>query len=44
MRDVDDGKIKIPITHFTLDEVQKAHELMESGGGGSKMVAIVVQD
>ncbi|KXH67820.1 zinc-binding alcohol dehydrogenase domain-containing protein 2 [Colletotrichum salicis] len=40
---VEDGKIKIPTRAFSLDEIQKVHGILESGGGGEKLVVIVSQ-
>jgi NADPH:quinone reductase-like Zn-dependent oxidoreductase len=41
VREADEGHIKIPVKSFKLDEIQKVHEILESGGGGSKMVVVV---
>ncbi|KAJ3479027.1 hypothetical protein NLG97_g8426 [Lecanicillium saksenae] len=38
---VKDGKINIPIRQFKLDQIQEIHEILESGGGGNKMVVVL---
>jgi len=38
---VEDGKIKIPVREFGLDQLQQVHEILESGGGGTKMVVVI---
>ena len=35
---VEQDRIKVPVKTFSLDEIQRVHELMEAGGGGAKMV------
>lgn len=42
--DVDEDRIKIPCREYHLEDVQQIHELMESGGGGAKMVVVVARD
>ncbi|KAF7528758.1 hypothetical protein G7054_g10055 [Neopestalotiopsis clavispora] len=41
IRDVEAGRIKIPVRNFQLDEIQKVHEILEAGGGGAKMAVIM---
>ncbi|KAJ0337398.1 hypothetical protein COL154_006023 [Colletotrichum chrysophilum] len=41
---VEDGKIKVPVKGFSLDEIQKVHEILESGGGGAKLVVVISED
>ncbi|KAJ0384974.1 hypothetical protein COL922a_007254 [Colletotrichum nupharicola] len=41
---VEHGKIKVPVTVFRLDEIQKVHEILESGGGGAKLVVVISED
>ncbi|KAI8299032.1 hypothetical protein K4K61_011012 [Colletotrichum sp. SAR11_59] len=41
---VEDGKIKVPVQAFRLDEIQKVHEILESGGGGAKLVVVISED
>jgi NADPH:quinone reductase-like Zn-dependent oxidoreductase len=43
VRDVEAGKIKIPVREFKMDEIQKVHEILEGGGGGAKMVVVVAE-
>ena len=43
VKDVDEGRINIPCKEFKMEDIQKIHEIMESGGGGAKM-AVVVDD
>ncbi|EGX96192.1 zinc-binding oxidoreductase, putative [Cordyceps militaris CM01] len=38
---VKDGKINIPIRQFNLDQIQDIHTILESGGGGHKMVVVI---
>ena len=35
---VRDGRIRVPITSFRLDEVRRAHQLLERGGTTGKLV------
>ncbi|KAH8894203.1 putative zinc-binding oxidoreductase [Thozetella sp. PMI_491] len=41
VKDADEGRLQVPVTAFRLDEIQKIHEILESGGGGSKMVVVI---
>ncbi|KAF4878316.1 Zeta-crystallin [Colletotrichum siamense] len=41
---VEDGKIRVPVQAFRLDEIQKVHEILESGGGGAKLVVVISED
>lgn len=41
IKDVEAGRIKIPVRNFQLDEIQKVHEILEAGGGGAKMAVIM---
>ncbi|ETS85051.1 hypothetical protein PFICI_03076 [Pestalotiopsis fici W106-1] len=41
IRDVEAGRVKIPVKTFQLDEIQKVHEILEAGGGGAKMAVVV---
>ena len=43
VKDADEGKIKIPVRAFKFEDIQKIHEIMESGGGGAKMVVVVAE-
>ncbi|OAA76703.1 Alcohol dehydrogenase superfamily, zinc-type [Akanthomyces lecanii RCEF 1005] len=38
---VKEGKIDIPVRRFKLDDIQEIHTILESGGGGHKMVVVV---
>ncbi|KAJ6789170.1 hypothetical protein PWT90_03294 [Aphanocladium album] len=38
---VKDGKITIPVRQFKLDQIQEIHTILESGGGGHKMVVVL---
>ncbi|KAK1752667.1 zinc-type alcohol dehydrogenase superfamily [Echria macrotheca] len=38
VRDVDEGRIRMPVTTYALDSIQATHWMMEEGGGGMKMV------
>jgi NADPH:quinone reductase-like Zn-dependent oxidoreductase len=42
--EVEAGKISVPIRAFKLEEIQKIHEMLESGGGGAKMVVVVAEE
>lgn len=44
VRDVDDGRIKIPCKQCKMEDIQTIHENMESGGGGAKFVVVVSSD
>jgi NADPH:quinone reductase-like Zn-dependent oxidoreductase len=44
VRDVEAGGIRVPVKSFELDEIQKVHEILEQGGGGTKMVVVVTVD
>ncbi|KAK7967681.1 uncharacterized protein PG986_001958 [Apiospora aurea] len=44
VKDVEEGKVKIPVKQFKLDEIQEVHRILESGGGGAKMVVVVSDD
>ncbi|KAH6880804.1 putative zinc-binding oxidoreductase [Thelonectria olida] len=41
LKDVEAGRLKVPINVFRLDEIQEAHRMMEKGGGGAKMVVVL---
>ncbi|KAK6849778.1 zinc-binding oxidoreductase [Apiospora arundinis] len=41
VKDVEEGRVKIPLKQFKLDEIQEVHRILESGGGGAKMVVVV---
>ncbi|KAF9872444.1 zinc-binding dehydrogenase [Colletotrichum karsti] len=41
---VEKGEIKVPARAFRLDEIQTVHEILESGGGGEKLVVVVAED
>lgn len=38
---VKEGKVRIPVRQFKLDDVQEIHTILESGGGGQKMVVVI---
>lgn len=38
---VKDGRINIPVRQFKLDQIQEIHGILESGGGGHKMVVVI---
>jgi NADPH:quinone reductase-like Zn-dependent oxidoreductase len=41
-RQIEEGKLKLPVARtLKLEEVQKAHEFMEKGGAGGKMVLLM---
>ncbi|KAI0383662.1 putative zinc-binding oxidoreductase [Hypomontagnella monticulosa] len=44
IRDIEGGKIKIPVKSFRLKDIRKVHEILESGGGGAKMVVVVADE
>lgn len=44
VKDVDEGRIKVPCREFKMEDIQKVHEIMESGGGGAKMAVVVSND
>ncbi|KAI0895370.1 putative zinc-binding oxidoreductase [Annulohypoxylon nitens] len=41
IHDIEAGKVKIPVREFKLEDIRKVHEILESGGGGAKMVVVV---
>ncbi|KAI1415128.1 putative zinc-binding oxidoreductase [Hypoxylon sp. FL1857] len=41
IRDIEAGKVKIPVREFKLEDIHTVHEILESGGGGAKMVVVV---
>ncbi|KAI2467064.1 putative zinc-binding oxidoreductase [Annulohypoxylon bovei var. microspora] len=41
IRDIEAGKVKIPVREFKLEDIYAVHEILESGGGGAKMVVVV---
>lgn len=43
VRDVEAGRVKVPVKTFRLDEIQKVHEILEAGGGGAKMAVVVAE-
>ncbi|KAK6216332.1 hypothetical protein LQW54_003535 [Pestalotiopsis sp. IQ-011] len=43
VRDVEGGRVQVPVKTFRLDEIQKVHEILEAGGGGAKMAVIVAE-
>lgn len=44
VKDADEGKIKIPVREFKLEDIQQVHEILEAGGGGAKMVVVVAEE
>lgn len=44
VKDVDEGRINVPYREFKMEDIQKIHEVMESGGGGAKMVVVVSEE
>jgi NADPH:quinone reductase-like Zn-dependent oxidoreductase len=44
VKNVDEGRIKVPVKAFKFDEIHKVHEILESGGGGAKMVIVVAEE
>lgn len=38
---VKDGKVNVPVRRFKLDDIQEIHKILESGGGGHKMVVLI---
>lgn len=44
VRDVDEGRVKIPCKEFRMEDIHKIHEIMESGGGGAKMAVVVADE
>ncbi|ROV90981.1 hypothetical protein VSDG_07682 [Cytospora chrysosperma] len=43
VKDVDEGRINIPTKEFKMEDIQKIHEILESGGGGAKMAVVVAE-
>ncbi|KAJ4415507.1 hypothetical protein N0V82_007309 [Gnomoniopsis sp. IMI 355080] len=43
VRDVDEGRVSIPVKEYKMEDIHQIHNIMESGGGGAKM-AVVVAD
>lgn len=44
VKDVDEGRIKVPVRAFRLEDIQQVHELQESGGGGAKFAVVVAEE
>jgi NADPH:quinone reductase-like Zn-dependent oxidoreductase len=44
VRDIEEGRVKIPVKEFRLHDIRKVHEILESGGGGAKMVVVVANE
>ncbi|KAI8623987.1 putative zinc-binding oxidoreductase [Xylariaceae sp. FL1651] len=44
VRDIEEGRVKIPVRKFSLDDIHEVHEILESGGGGAKLVVVVAND
>ncbi|KAI2618935.1 putative zinc-binding oxidoreductase [Hypomontagnella submonticulosa] len=44
IRDIESEKIKIPVREFRLEDIRRVHEILESGGGGAKMVVVVADE
>jgi len=43
VKDVEEGRIKVQIQVFRLEDIQGIHEILERGGGGCKMVVPVAR-
>ncbi|KAI0879822.1 putative zinc-binding oxidoreductase [Annulohypoxylon maeteangense] len=41
IHDIETGKLRIPMREFKLEDIRAVHEILESGGGGAKMVVVV---
>lgn len=41
LKNVEDGKVKVPVKSYRLEEIQEVHGEMEMGGGGAKMVVVM---
>ncbi|KAJ4387470.1 hypothetical protein N0V93_008062 [Gnomoniopsis smithogilvyi] len=41
VRDVDEGRISIPVEEYKMEDIKKIHDIMEKGGGGAKMAVVV---
>ena len=44
VKDAEEGRVKIPVKQFKLNEIQEVHRILESGGGGAKMIVVVSDD
>ncbi|KAH9903838.1 putative zinc-binding oxidoreductase [Xylariomycetidae sp. FL2044] len=44
VKDVEKGNVKMPVREFKLDEIRQVHEILESGGGGAKMVVVITDE
>ena len=44
VKDVDESRIHVPFEAFKLSEIRQVHEILEDGGGGSKMVVVVTNE
>jgi len=44
LRAADEGSLRIPVNAFRLEDIQRVHEIMESGGGGAKMVVVIADE
>lgn len=44
VKDVDEGRINIPVKEYKMEDIKQIHDIMESGGGGAKMAVVVADD
>lgn len=44
VKDIDEGRVKIPCKEFKMEDIQQIHQIMEDGGGGAKMTVVVAED
>ncbi|KAI1333600.1 putative zinc-binding oxidoreductase [Xylariaceae sp. FL0016] len=44
VRDVEEGRVKVPVLEFKMEEIHQVHKILESGGGGAKMVVVVGEE
>jgi NADPH:quinone reductase-like Zn-dependent oxidoreductase len=44
VKQADERRLQVPIKAFKFEEIHKVHEILESGGGGAKMVIVVTEE
>ncbi|KAI1374348.1 putative zinc-binding oxidoreductase [Hypoxylon crocopeplum] len=44
IQDIENGRVKIPTREFKLEDIHTVHEILESAGGGAKMVVVVTDE
>ncbi|ORY57780.1 putative zinc-binding oxidoreductase [Pseudomassariella vexata] len=44
VKDVEAGRVKIPVRTFKLEDIQEIHDILEKGGGCAKMAVVVAEE